>query len=216
MAKRELSGTLRNLKFMQRASLREEKPKKEEEVVTDGNFPSSSAPKRCVIIMEGDPHPGAIKGRMSFQGFNPSIDKLSEEASKPRPEDSAAAAACSSETSERITKRKIKVCFRCAYSFPTGVQLLFIPTITVHCHRENGTSQYGLENSDLDDSYDDPNEDLKWKQDNTSSEAQYSNKSHKRVLNDPASSPSSSQRSKMPHRLDWSVLKPPKSQKRRR
>ncbi|KAH0751223.1 hypothetical protein KY290_030455 [Solanum tuberosum] len=186
MAKRELSGTLRNLKFMQRASLREEKPKKEEEVVPDGNFPSSSAPKRCVIIMEGDPHPGAIKGRMSFQGFNPSIDKLSEEASKPRPEGSAAAAACSSETSERIIKR------------------------------ENGTSQYGLENSDLDDSYDDPNEDLKWKQDNTSSEAQYSNKSHKRVLDVPASSPSSSQRSKMPHRLDWSVLKPPKSQKRRR
>jgi len=31
---------------MQRASLREEKPKKEEEVVPDGNFPSSSAPKR--------------------------------------------------------------------------------------------------------------------------------------------------------------------------
>ncbi|XP_015077604.1 uncharacterized protein LOC107021450 [Solanum pennellii] len=185
MAKRELSGTLRNLKFMQRASLREEKPKKEEEVIPDGNFSSSSAPKRCVIIMEGDPHPGAIKGRMSFQGFNPSIDKLSEEASKPRSEGSASPA-CSSETSEWITKR------------------------------ENGTSQYGLENSDVDDSYDDPNEDIKWKQDNTSSEGQYSNKSHKRVLDDPASSPSSSQRSKMPQRLDWSVLKPPKSQKRRR
>lgn len=27
-----------------------------------------------VVIMEGDPHPGAIKGRMSFQSFNPSID----------------------------------------------------------------------------------------------------------------------------------------------
>ncbi|MCD7472064.1 hypothetical protein HAX54_012952 [Datura stramonium] len=185
MAKRELSGTLRNLKFMQRAALREEKPKKEEEeeVIPDGNFPSSSAPKRCVIIMEGDPHPGAIKGRMSFQGFNPSIDKLSEEASKPRPEGSAA---CSSETSEVVSKR------------------------------ENGTSQCGLENSDLDESYDDPNEDLKQKQDDTSSEAQYPNKSHKRVLNDPATSPSTSWRSKMPQRPDWSVLKPPKSQKRRR
>ncbi|XP_059298425.1 uncharacterized protein LOC132051184 [Lycium ferocissimum] len=183
MAKRELSTTLRNLKFMQRAALREEKPKKEEdEVIPDGNFPSSSAPKRCVIVMEGDPHPGAIKGRMSFQGFNPSIDKLSEEASKPRAEGSAA---CSSETSEKLPKR------------------------------ENGTSQCELENSDLDDSYDDPNEDLKWKQD-TSSEAQNSNKSNKRVLDDPASSPSSSGRSKKPHRLDWSVLKPPKSQKRRR
>ncbi|CAN4102459.1 unnamed protein product [Withania somnifera] len=138
MAKRELSGTLRNLKFMQRAALREEKSKKEEEVIPDRNFPSSSAPKRCVVIMEGDPHPGVIMGRMSFQGFN-----------------------------------------------------LLLIQIT----------------------YADPNEVLKWKQDHT----QYSDKSHnKRVLDDSTSSPSSCQRSKMPHRLDWSVLKPPKSQKRRR
>ena len=27
-----------------------------------------------VVVMEGDPHPGAIVGRMSFQSFNPSID----------------------------------------------------------------------------------------------------------------------------------------------
>ncbi|KAK4363758.1 hypothetical protein RND71_018999 [Anisodus tanguticus] len=115
MAKRELSSTLRNLKFMQRASLREEKPKK---------------------------------------------------------------------------KKKMK--------------------------KENGTSQCGLENSDLNDWDHDPDEDFKFKQDDTSSEAQYSNKSHKRGLDDPVSSPSSSQRSKKPHRLDWSVLKPPRSQKRRR
>ncbi|TYJ41998.1 hypothetical protein E1A91_A03G058500v1 [Gossypium mustelinum] len=31
--------------------------------------------------MEGDPHPGAVVGRMSFLSFNPSIDKLNEEAS---------------------------------------------------------------------------------------------------------------------------------------
>ena len=24
--------------------------------------------------MEGDPHPGALKGRMSFQSYNPSVD----------------------------------------------------------------------------------------------------------------------------------------------
>lgn len=30
---------------------------------------------RCsVVLVEGDPHPGALKGRMSFQSFNPSID----------------------------------------------------------------------------------------------------------------------------------------------
>ncbi|KAM3234029.1 putative protein isoform X1 [Capsicum annuum] len=178
MAKRELSGTLRNLKFMQRASLREEKPKKEEdkEVVTDGNFPSSSAPKRCVIIMEGDPHPGAVKGRMSFQGFNPSIDKLSEEGS----------AACSPEMSDRISKR------------------------------ENGTSKCGFENTDLNDSYDEANKDLTRKQRDTYSEAQYSNKSHKRALDNPTSSQSSSRSFKKPHRPDWSVLKPPKSQNKMR
>ncbi|MBA0594599.1 hypothetical protein Gorai_011499, partial [Gossypium raimondii] len=34
-----------------------------------------------VVIIEGDPHPGATVGRMSFRSFNPSIDKLNEEAS---------------------------------------------------------------------------------------------------------------------------------------
>ena len=27
-----------------------------------------------MVLVEGDPHPGAFKGRMSFQSFNPSID----------------------------------------------------------------------------------------------------------------------------------------------
>ena len=27
-----------------------------------------------IVILEGNPHPGAVKGRMSFQNFNPSID----------------------------------------------------------------------------------------------------------------------------------------------
>ncbi|KAF5744592.1 hypothetical protein HS088_TW07G00167 [Tripterygium wilfordii] len=80
MAKRELSNTLRNLKFMQRATQRDEKTKKEEDVKPDENFFSTSAVnKRCVVVMEGDPRPGATMGRMSFQSFNPSIDKLYEE-----------------------------------------------------------------------------------------------------------------------------------------
>ncbi|XP_030956004.1 uncharacterized protein LOC115978122 isoform X1 [Quercus lobata] len=75
MAKRELSSTLRNLKFMQRAALREENTKKDEDVKPDGYFCSPSTfNRKCVVIMEGDPNPGAIKGRMSFQSFNPSID----------------------------------------------------------------------------------------------------------------------------------------------
>ncbi|PQM38986.1 uncharacterized protein Pyn_39310 [Prunus yedoensis var. nudiflora] len=82
MAKRELSSTLRNLKFMQRATQREEK--KEEDVKPAGDFifPASQI-RKCMIIMEGDPHPGAIKGRMSFQSFNPSIDKLNEASANP-------------------------------------------------------------------------------------------------------------------------------------
>ncbi|XP_030537647.1 uncharacterized protein LOC115746066 isoform X1 [Rhodamnia argentea] len=88
MAKRELSSTLRNLKFMQRAAAREEKPKKEGEAKANGDFLSSaSVRKKCVVIMEGDPHPGAVIGRMSFQCFNPSIDKMNEEAVNPRQPD---------------------------------------------------------------------------------------------------------------------------------
>uniref|UniRef100_A0A453DXT7 Uncharacterized protein n=1 Tax=Aegilops tauschii subsp. strangulata TaxID=200361 RepID=A0A453DXT7_AEGTS len=30
--------------------------------------------RKCVVVMEGNPLPGAVKGRMSFQNFNPSID----------------------------------------------------------------------------------------------------------------------------------------------
>ncbi|KAH7667912.1 M-phase phosphoprotein 6 [Dioscorea alata] len=82
MAKREISSTLRNLKFMQRASLKEPKPDKDEaKPKTDESFGSTPPPaRRCIVIMEGDPHPGALKGRMSFQSFNPQIEKLNEEA----------------------------------------------------------------------------------------------------------------------------------------
>uniref|UniRef100_A0A803LCF8 M-phase phosphoprotein 6 n=1 Tax=Chenopodium quinoa TaxID=63459 RepID=A0A803LCF8_CHEQI len=82
MAKREMSATLKNLKFMQRGAQKEEKPKKEvEETKPDGkfNFPSNVS-RKCVVIMEGDPHPGTVRGRMSFQNFNPTIDKLKDEA----------------------------------------------------------------------------------------------------------------------------------------
>lgn len=85
MARRELSSTLKNLKFMQRAALREAKPKNEEEVKPDVGIGTSTAvTRKCVIIMEGDPHPGALKGRMSFQSFNPSVDKLNEEEARLR------------------------------------------------------------------------------------------------------------------------------------
>ncbi|CAM0878500.1 unnamed protein product [Alopecurus aequalis] len=47
-----------------------------------------SARRSSVVVMEGNPHPGAVKGRMSFQNFNPAIDKLNDEASG-RPSQSA-------------------------------------------------------------------------------------------------------------------------------
>ncbi|CAO2204666.1 unnamed protein product [Urochloa humidicola] len=97
-AKREISSTLRNLKFMQRGAaaqkVEEEKAKVEvqEEVVvapTGGFGSSAQVARKCIVIMEGNPHPGAAKGRMSFQNFNPSIDKLNEEARGDRETESA-------------------------------------------------------------------------------------------------------------------------------
>ncbi|XP_004507176.1 uncharacterized protein [Cicer arietinum] len=73
MAKRELSSTLKNLKFMQRASLIEEKTNIKVEVKHGTNSPTT---RKCVVLTEGDPHPSALKGRMSFQNFNPSVEKL--------------------------------------------------------------------------------------------------------------------------------------------
>lgn len=75
---------------MQRATQREEIATKVEEVIPDGNFPSSSIPRKCVVIMEGDPHPGATKGRMSFLSFNPSVDKLNGEVADTHREGSSA------------------------------------------------------------------------------------------------------------------------------
>ncbi|KAI7733359.1 hypothetical protein M8C21_016856, partial [Ambrosia artemisiifolia] len=70
--------------FMQRGADKEEKTRNEEEIVSDGNFPTNLTTKNCMIIMERDPSPGAIRGRMSFQSFNLSIDKLNEEPSNIR------------------------------------------------------------------------------------------------------------------------------------
>ncbi|KAF2570000.1 hypothetical protein F2Q70_00005516 [Brassica cretica] len=82
MAKREISSTLRNLKFMQRSALKEEKKKKK---IDDDNANFTPSPgsvsKKCVVITDWDPQPRALLGRLSFQSFNPSIEKLNEEES---------------------------------------------------------------------------------------------------------------------------------------
>ncbi|KAL6626715.1 hypothetical protein ACP70R_030441 [Stipagrostis hirtigluma subsp. patula] len=86
--KRELSSTLRGLKFMQRAAAAQKVEEKTEVEAQEAAAPpasgsvgsSAQVARKCIVIMEGNPHPGAVKGRMSFQNFNPSIDKLNEEA----------------------------------------------------------------------------------------------------------------------------------------
>ncbi|CAN0910802.1 hypothetical protein LINGRAHAP2_LOCUS26494 [Linum grandiflorum] len=102
MAKREISSTLKNLKFMQRGAAKVEKPKEkeEEEAKPNGNFFSRGGVRKCVVVMEGDPHPGAVIGRMSFGSFNPSVDKLNDAATNPTPPEAAGQAANSSASRE--------------------------------------------------------------------------------------------------------------------
>ncbi|KAL3829109.1 hypothetical protein ACJIZ3_017911 [Penstemon smallii] len=183
MAKREISSTLKNLKFMQRAIQKEEKAniKEEEEVTPAGNFPSSTAVKRCVVIVEGDPHPGAARGRMSFLSFNPSIDKLNNEESDP------------SQTESTPTNSGRK-------SEKTSI-------------RENGSSEDRLDDLELDASNNDANMDLKRKQADVELEATNQNKSKKSFQGNHRSSPSSSHSSQKKHKrekVDWNVLRPPK------
>ncbi|KAG6678226.1 hypothetical protein I3842_14G069800 [Carya illinoinensis] len=179
MAKRELSSTLKNLKFMQRAAAREGNIKKEEEFKSDGNFCSpGTVNRKCVVIMEGNPHPGAIKGRMSFQSFNPSIDKLNEAAANP-------------------------VCATSSGSQSGGIFF-----------RENGSTG-GADGMNVDESNLKANGNHKRKQSDIVSETQNPNKSPKHVQGNQQSSPNNTKGSfKTPkgHRLDWSVLRPSKSQ----
>lgn len=184
MAKRELSSTLKNLKFMQRAAQKEGKPKQEEQNTPAGDFPSSSVAKRCLVIMEGDPPPGATSGRMSFLSFNPSVDKLNQEASG------------LSENKPAATN--------------SGRQNESIPM------RENASSQYSSDNLGKDSSSNATNGELKRKQAEVA-EAQFPNKASKNEQGNHSSSPASSGQKKQKHgKLDWSVLRPPKPQSKKR
>ncbi|KAF2578007.1 hypothetical protein F2Q68_00000830 [Brassica cretica] len=76
MAKSEISSTLRHLKVC--CDVKEEKKKIDEEPML-----------LFVVITDWDPQPGALLGRMSFQSFNPSIEKLNEEALSSRETDAS-------------------------------------------------------------------------------------------------------------------------------
>ncbi|XP_042477058.1 M-phase phosphoprotein 6 [Macadamia integrifolia] len=187
MAKRELSSTLKNLKFMQRAVQKEEKQKKEEdEVKPVGNFVSANTHRKCIVIMEGSPHPGALKGRMSFQSFNPSIDKLNEEIATPGQSEASSTSA--------------------------GNQISY--------DRENESSQIRSEDSYVARSDSNSDVDHKRKQPDANKGTHPPNKSQRNASEggDQCSSAGSSKGSSKQHKrdkLDWNVLRPPKSDNKR-
>ncbi|CAK9858869.1 unnamed protein product [Sphagnum jensenii] len=89
-----LSGRLQGLKFMQRAKAREEALEQKQEgeleralneshwmLAAPGHDMAVAALSRkwVLVIMEGDPKPSAPLGRMSFQNFNPAVEKMVEE-----------------------------------------------------------------------------------------------------------------------------------------
>ncbi|KAL0784937.1 hypothetical protein Bca101_001182 [Brassica carinata] len=82
---REISSTLRNLKFMQRSALKEEKKKKKIDEEPNGSFSSLGS---CGHNRLGS-SARALLGRMSFQSFNPSIEKMNEEAISGRETDAS-------------------------------------------------------------------------------------------------------------------------------
>ncbi len=84
--KQSVTGRLAGLKFMQRAKIREEEFKKQEAeevgsaAAGDSHWVTpAAATSRCKVIVEGDPKPGALIGRMSFQNFNPAVERIAEE-----------------------------------------------------------------------------------------------------------------------------------------
>jgi len=81
IVKQSVTGRLSGLKFMQRAKIREEELKKEvPEAADDSHWVTPGASSsRCKVIVEGDPKPGALIGRMSFQNCNPAVEKFVEE-----------------------------------------------------------------------------------------------------------------------------------------
>lgn len=74
-----------HLKFMQRAKLREEQRRKalaDEEALKESPKTAETSGRKCVVIFEGDPRPGAGSGRMSFQPSTPAAETSKKQASQ--------------------------------------------------------------------------------------------------------------------------------------
>ncbi|GFP97371.1 hypothetical protein PHJA_001881200 [Phtheirospermum japonicum] len=186
MAKRELSSTLKNLKFMQRAAPKDEKSKKDDDVLPAADFPSSSAVKRCVVIVEGDPHPGATRGRMSFLSFNPSIDKLNDTSEH---SETGSASASYGRQNETTPSRE------------NGSAQYRTENVELDASSSDGYGDFKRKQAEVASEAQYPNKSRKNDQDNqdsTPNSSQGSQKQHKR------------------DKLDWSVLRPPKHKSRKR
>lgn len=92
---------------------------------------------------------------------------------------------------------------------------LSIPSF--HFSRENGSAGDGSESLRLDSDNSDAIGDLKRKKPEVVSETEYPNKSPKNIHGDQdsSSSKSSSDKQRKHEKLDWNVLRPPKSQRKR-
>ncbi|KAJ6806933.1 uncharacterized protein M6B38_106310 [Iris pallida] len=175
---------------MQRSSPKEEpkppaKQEEERQQQQQESFGASTdAPKkRCVVIMEGNPHPGALKGRMSFRSFSPSIDKLHQEAAN-------------------------------MHQTP--------PSNTNH--QNGGPESRGSESHELANTNSYQNIDLKRKQADMEMDTPSPSPNRlQKVASGESSGQSSSRNSSRAsdkqqkiEKLDWNVLRPPKSQMKRR
>eukprot|EP00193_Tetraselmis_chui_P022969 CAMPEP_0177778624 /NCGR_PEP_ID=MMETSP0491_2-20121128/16063_1 /TAXON_ID=63592 /ORGANISM="Tetraselmis chuii, Strain PLY429" /LENGTH=107 /DNA_ID=CAMNT_0019297929 /DNA_START=242 /DNA_END=562 /DNA_ORIENTATION=+ len=82
------SSRLKGMKFMQRAeekktlaaaTKRKREDSDEARWAVDSGADSFAA-RRCVVLVENDPPPGALLGRMSFQSFSAATERLQSEA----------------------------------------------------------------------------------------------------------------------------------------
>ncbi|MQM14358.1 hypothetical protein Taro_047290 [Colocasia esculenta] len=219
MAKREFSSTLKNLKFMQRATKKEEKPKEEEvKLQPDDVFGSSAAlRKKCIVIMEGNPHPGGVKGRMSFQNFNPSIDVSWKRVG-------------SGVDWQLVLRWPLK-----EHEETECYELLaFLKEVTVHCRNQDcflwrttsgkftvKDNEHPSEYTNRDSPHNDPEVDNKRKLPEVETDNSHPQNSQRYSSSDGDGRPSlqnnrkNSYKQQKREKLDWNVLRPTKAQARR-
>ncbi|KAK3261686.1 hypothetical protein CYMTET_29419 [Cymbomonas tetramitiformis] len=95
-AQKNFSSTLMGLKFMQRSkekAKRQEVEEKKEEKDAEAHWETKTQQSavNCLVIMESAPKPAAALGRLSFNNFNPVIERLAAEQRELMPKSKAKA-----------------------------------------------------------------------------------------------------------------------------